>query len=113
MAHILTLKDGTNHTVLGILDLMDLVDTYMGYEMKLAIEEEFNEAELAHSEDDEYIKDLEQDNAGLRAHHKEVMEEIRKEAVKLGEEIRKSVQDRKAISNIAGNIGIITGRELR
>lgn len=113
MPHILTLKDGTNHTYMGILDLMDLVETYMGLEMKTAIEEEFNEAELAHYDDDEYIKDLEQENKGLREHHKEVMEELRAESVKLAEEIRQPTQDRRAISNIAGTIGIITGRELR
>ncbi|MBQ9612004.1 MAG: hypothetical protein IJV14_05375, partial [Lachnospiraceae bacterium] len=77
MGTIITLKDGSNHTVLTILDLMDLVDTYMGAEMKTAIEEEFNEAELAHADDDEYIRDLEQENKGLRDHHKEVMEKLR------------------------------------
>ena len=113
MGRILTLKDGSNHTVFSVLDLMDLVDTYMGLEMKSAIEEEFSEAELAHYDDDEYIKDLEQENKGLRDHHKEVMEELRDASKTLAHEIGQPVQDRKAISNIAGTIGIITGRELR
>lgn len=113
MAHVMRLKDGTLHTALGILDLMDLVDTYMGDEVKTAIEEEFNEAELAHFDDDEYIKELEQENKGLREHYKEVMEELREESKKLAKEIRQPVQDRKEISDIAGHIGIITGRELR
>ena len=113
MGTIITLKDGSNHTVLTILDLMDLVDTYMGAEMKTAIEEEFNEAQLAHADDDEYIRDLEQENKGLRDHHKEVMEKMREASEKLAYEIRQPVQDRRAISNIAGTIGIITGQELR
>ena len=113
MGNIITLKDGSNHTVFTILDLMDLVDTYMGLEMKTAIIEEFNEAELAHADDDEYIKDLEQENKGQRDHYKEVMEKLRKLSEELAHEIGKPVQDRKAISNIAGAIGLITGREIR
>ena len=41
MGHIITLQDGSNHTYFTILDLMDLVDTYMGLEMKTALVEEF------------------------------------------------------------------------
>ena len=112
MAHVLILKDGSIHTAFGILDLIDLVDTYMGQEMKTAITEEFNEAELAHFDDDAYIRDLEQENKGLREHHKEVMYKLREASEDLAKAIRQPVQDRKAISNIAGTIGIITGREL-
>ena len=112
MGHIITLQDGSNHTYFTILDLMDLVDTYMGLEMKTALVEEFNEVELAHADDDEYIKDLEQENKGQRDHHKEVMEKLRKLSEDLASEIGKPVQDRQAISNIVGAIGIITGREL-
>ena len=59
------------------------------------------------------IEELEQENKGLRDHHKEVMEELREASKALAHEIGQPVQDRKAISNIAGTIGIITGRELR
>jgi len=113
MAHVLILKDGSRHVALGILDLVDLVDSYMGLDMKTAIEEEFNEAELAHYDDDAYIKDLEQENAGLRGHYRQVMGELEEASKQLAAEIRKKDPDRRAISDLAGRIGIITGRELK
>ncbi len=113
MGTILTLKDGTNHTILDSDGLMDLIGQYMGQEMRRAMEELLSDMASEYKDDREYMDELEKANQGLRDHHHEVMMEIQEVSEKLAEEIRRPIQDRTEISHLAGTIGIITGRELR
>ena len=55
---------------------------------------------------------MEKEADSLREHHKEVMAELRKESEIIAGLIRKKEIDRKALSTAAGNIGIITFREV-
>ena len=111
MGQILTLKDGSNHTVLNDEDLMYLVREYMGDEMADAMREMIENIYL--DCDAEYVSELEKEIDGQKEKHKEVMLKLREAAEELAGEIRKQEQDRKKISNIAGTISCITGRELR
>ena len=68
---------------------------------------------LAEKESDaDYFSDLEKETDRLRTHHKEVMEELQKEAATIARLIRSREIDRRALSATAGNIGRITWREV-
>ena len=62
---------------------------------------------------DHIIEDLEKEVEGLRARHKEVMQELRRQSETIAGLIREKEIDRKALSSAAGAIGSITWRELR
>ena len=76
MAHVIQLSDGSVHTVFTERDALDLIGERMGYEMRRWLEDW-----LADKDDDaDYIDDLEKEAERLRAHHKEVMEELRQQS---------------------------------
>ena len=107
MANVITLPDGRNETIFDGRDFMDLVDGYMGCEARRWLEDWLSEMDG----DADYIDDLEKETDSLRAHHKEVMAELRKESETIARLIREKEIDRKALSTAAGNIGCITWRE--
>lgn len=108
MANVITLPDGRNETIFDERDFMDVLERYMGSEARLWLEDWLGE------NDDvaDYIGDLEKEADGLRAHHKEVMEELRTHSETIAKLIREKDIDRKALSAAAGNIGCITWREV-
>ena len=108
MAHTIELTDGSIHLISSERDMLDLVDEHMGYEARTAIEEILSE----HDQDGDYIEELEDDLKGVREHHKEVMEELRKLSEEIAGLIREKEIDRKKLSAVAGEIGILTWREL-
>ena len=109
MADVIQLSDGSVHTVFDERDALDLIDRHMGLEMRKWVE-----GWLSESDDDvAYIEDLEKEADGLRAHHKEVMTELRKQSETIAGLIREKEIDRKALSAAAGAIGCLTWRELR
>ena len=57
MAQVIQLKDGSLHTVLGEQDILSLVEEKLGMEVRQVLEEFLFE----HSEDAEYIADLEKE----------------------------------------------------
>lgn len=108
MADVLELSDGSIHTVFDIRDVMELIDTHVGSEVRRWLEEYLTE------DDDlgDYVSDLEKEVEGVRAHHHEVMNSLREESEKIACLIRERDIDRKALSTAAGKIGTITWREL-
>ena len=108
MADVLELSDGSIHTVFDIRDVMELIDTHVGSEVRRWLEEYL-------TEDDnpgDYVSDLEAEVKGIRDHHHEVMNSLREESEKIACLIRERDIDRKALSTAAGRIGTITWREL-
>ena len=108
MADVLELFDGSIHTVFDIRDVMELIDTHVGSEVRRWLEEYLTE------DDDlgDYVSDLEAEVKGIRDHHHEVMNSLREESEKIACLIRERDIDRKALSTAAGKIGTITWREL-
>ena len=107
MANVITLPDGRNETIFDERDFLDLVDGRMGSEARRWLEDWLAERDG----DSDYIDDLEKEADGLRAHHREVMTELRKESETIAGLIREKEIDRRALSTAAGNIGCITWRE--
>ena len=109
MADVIQLSDGCVHTVFDERDALELIDQYMGMEMRRWIEDWMSEGD----DDAAYIDDLEKEAEGLRAHHKEVMQELRRQSETIAGLIREKEIDRKALSSAAGAIGCVTWREMR
>ena len=65
MAQVIQLKDGSLHTVLGEQDILSLVEEKLGMEVRQVLEEFLFE----HSEDAEYIADLEKEGALHEYYH--------------------------------------------
>lgn len=108
MADVLELSDGSIHTVFDIRDVMELIDTHVGSEVRRWLEEYMTE------DDDlgDYVSALEAEVKGVRSHHREIMHSLREESEKIACLIRERDIDRKALSTAAGRIGTITWREL-
>lgn len=111
MGSLIKLKDGTIATVLSGEDLLYLIETYMGQEMKEAFVEWMNEIDLQHADDEECIHELNELISEDRARYKRVMEELRREAEKLSGLICQKDLDRRAISNTVGIITCLIGEE--
>ena len=109
MADVIQLSDGSVYTVFDERDALELVDRYMGMEMRRWLEGWLSEGD----DDAAYIDDLEKEAEGLRAHHKEVMQELRRQSETIAALIREKEIDRKALSAAAGTIGYVTWREMR
>jgi hypothetical protein len=109
MADVIQLSDGSVHTLFDERDALDLIDRYMGLELRKWLENLLSESD----DDAAYIDDLEKEAEGLCAHHKEVMAELRKQSENIAGLIREKEIDRKALSAAAGAIGCLTWRELR
>ena len=109
MADVIQLSDGSVYTIFDERDAMELIDRYMGMEMRKWLEDRLSESD----DDVAYIEDLEKEADGLRAHHKEVMTELRKQSETIAGLIREKEIDRRALSAAAGAIGCLTWRELR
>ena len=107
MANVITLPDGRNETIFDEQDFMELVERYMGSDAQHWLEDWLAERDG----DSGYIDSLEKETDSLRAHHREVMTELRKESETIAGLIREKEIDRRALSTAAGNIGCITWRE--
>ena len=108
MADVIQLSDGSVHTIFDERDALELIDQRMGMEMRRWIEDWMSEGEG----DADYIDYLEKEAEGLRAHHKEVMQELRRQSETIAGLIREKEIDRRALSAAAGAIGCVTWREM-
>ncbi len=108
MADVIKLTDGSHCTVFGLKDLLELIDVHLGDDARSWLEEYLVESD----DNDEYIDDLEAELKGAKEHHREVMEELRRQSETIAGLIRKKEIDRKKLSEAAGIIGSITWREL-
>ena len=109
MADVIQLSDGSVHTLFDERDALVLIDCYMGMEMRRWLENWMSEGD----DDAAYIEYLEKECDRLRAHHKEVMGELRKQSETIAGLIREKDIDRRALSTAAGAIGCTTWREMR
>ena len=112
MGNLISLKDGTLATVLSGEDLLDLIETHMGLEMKEAVVEWINEMELEHVDDDECIHELNEMISEDHKHYKETMEKIHEVSEKLNGLISEKELDRRAISNTVGAISALAYKEV-
>lgn len=108
MAHMITLNDGSMETIFDERDFLNMVDERLGMEARRWLEDYLSEG----NEDAAYIDDLEIILDSAKAHHKEVMGELRKLSEEIAGIICQKDIDRRALSNAAGQIGIITWREI-
>ena len=108
MAHVLTTNSGENVILMDFRDFTDLVERHIGIEARDWLLEYLGDAYGEEPEIDAVINEYENE----RDSHKQVMEEIRKEAEKLAGLIRERELNRSAISQTAGRIGSITWREV-
>ena len=109
MADVIQLPDGSVHTIFDERDALELVDRYMGMEMRRWLEDWMSEG----ADDAAYIDDLEKEAEGLRTHHREVMAELRQQSETIAGLIREKEIDRRALSAAAGIIGCTTWREMQ
>ena len=108
MANVIHLVDGSIHTIFDEWDILELVDEQMGCEVCEAVRNLLLEKDYENS----YIDDLESDLEGTKAHHREVMEQLRTQSETIAGLIREKEIDRRALSNAAGIIGSVTWREI-
>ena len=108
MADAIKLDDGSIHVVFDLNGFMELLDAYLGDEACSWLEEYLSESD----DNDEYIDDLEAELKGAKDHHREVMEELRRQSETIAGLIQKKEIDRKKLSEAAGTIGSITWREM-
>lgn len=108
MADVIQLSDGSTQIICGDRDALELVDERLGMDLRQWLEDRLSEDDDA----DEYIADLEKEIDGLRAHHKEVMAELRQHSEAIAGLIRGKAIDRAKLSAEAGAIGCITWREM-
>ena len=108
MAYVLTTNSGENFILVDFRDFTDLVERHIGIEARDWLLEYLGDAYGEEPEIDAVIDEYENE----RDRHKQVMEEIRKEAEKLAGLIRERELNRSAISQTAGRIGSLTWREV-
>jgi hypothetical protein len=108
MADVIQLSDGSVHTVFNDRDALELIEAYMGGEIQRWLEDRLSDDEDAA----DYIDDLEKEADRLRAHHKEVMAEVRQHSEAIAALIREKDIDRRTLSTEAGAIGCVTWREM-
>lgn len=103
------LKDKKVATIMEPRHMLELVDEYMGYDARVWIEDYIAGADCQTADvaamETWYEKRIE--------HYQEVIRELRSHAEKLAGLIREKELNRVAISHEAGQIGVITGKELR
>ena len=70
MPHVITARDGRNHTIFDERDILSLVDEYAGYEVLAELEEWLEEQKAQTAEAEETAKEYETENDQLRNHQR-------------------------------------------
>ena len=96
-------------TIMEPRHILELVDEYMGYDARVWIEDYIAGADSQTAD----VAAMEEYYEKRIDHYKEVIRELRTHAEKLACLIREKELNRVAISHEAGQIGVITGRDLR
>lgn len=103
------LKDKKVATIMEPRHMLELMDEYMGYDARVWIEEYLTGADSQTAD----VAAMEEFYEKRIDHYQEVIRELRSHSEKLAGLIREKELNRVAISHEAGQIGVITGRELR
>ena len=112
MGNLIETPDKKIHTILDTDDLLELVEDYMGSEIREAIVEAMNEQEEEHFDDKECIRELNDQCGELSKNHRKTMQQIYDEQLALHDLIIAEELDRKAISKVCEKLSSITSREL-
>ena len=107
MAEVLELKDGNCITPLGLFDIMDYVEEYMGVEVRQYIEEAIWNGEEREDWSDE------EKYALLKEHYIEVLHNIDDTIVDLEKKLEGKRLDREGICVFTHKIRKITGNEFK
>ena len=105
----IVLKDKKVATIFEPRHMLELVDEYMGSDARMWIEDYLSGADRETAD----VAALESWYEKRIEHYQQVIRELRTHSENLARLIRQKELDRKAISHEAGQIGVITGRELR
>ena len=103
------LKDKRVENILEPRHMLELVDEYMGYDARVWIEEYLTGADSQTAD----VAAMEEFYEKRIDHYQEVIRELRSHSEALAGLICEKKLNRKAISHEAGQICVITGRELR
>lgn len=103
------LTDKKVATILEPRHMLELVDKYMGMDARMWFEDYLAGADSQTAD----VAALEAYYEKWIDHYQEVIRELRSHSEKLAGLIREKELNRMAISHEAGQIGVITGRELR
>ena len=80
MPHVITARDGRNHTIFDERDILSLVDEYAGYEVLAELEEWLEEQKAQTAEAEETANEYEMENDQLRDHQRLVVSDMYEEA---------------------------------
>lgn len=108
MADTLMMWDGNIQTIFSLDDFIQLVDEYMGVDARRWLEARLSDLDEAWS----YTEELKREIEGSWEHHRDVMARLRELSEQEAHLISQKRIDRKKLSNIAGEIGTITWREI-
>lgn len=111
MAQVIEVK-GKAAVVLGLKDLMELIDQHMGMEFRTAMEEMLSETYASEYEWAKIEREHRSELDEIREHYHNVIRDIRDQSEELAGLIREKSLNRNAISKCAGKIGTLTWREL-
>lgn len=111
MAHVIEVK-GKAAVVIGLKDMMELIDQHMGPDFLTALEETLSEIYASEFEWAQIEREHRSELEEIREHYHNVIRDIRDQSEELAELIREKRLNRNAISKCAGKIGTLTWREL-
>ena len=80
MPHVITARDGRNHTIFDERDILSLVDEYAGFEIRRELEEWLEEQKALTAEAEQAAKEYEMENDQLRDHQRLVVSDMYEEA---------------------------------
>ena len=80
MPHVITARDGRNHTIFDERDILSLVDEYAGFEIRRDLEEWLEEKKALTAEAEQAAKEYETENDQLRNHQRLVFSDMYEEA---------------------------------
>ena len=116
MPHVLTARDGRNHTVSDERDLLQLVAEYIGFDFRDWLEEwaEDYKADLQAELDEarETVKETDKELDGLKNHQRQVFSNVYEEAERLMELTEDGHPDMAEIHSLAEKIWDTIANEL-
>ncbi len=116
MPHVLTARDGRNHTVMDEQDLFQLIAEYLGSDFRDWLEEwiEDYKADIQEELDEarESARDAEKELDELKNHQRQVFTAVYEEAERLIELTAKEQSGTSEIRSLAEKIWDVVGNEL-
>lgn len=108
MAHVIAMKNGGYETIFSLRDAYEIIEQQLGSDFRGALEELTDGA--YHLSD---YTELEEAYEYERKHYQEVLRKLRAQSETIAELIQLDPIDRAELSAAAGEIGVLTWKELR